>query len=120
MEWKATIEAKVDSLVVGMAKVESLVESMAKIKAMLVSKQHQELPPRECSMSLVSTIPISITQAHALKELASIFVLALATLSSTPLALKTIPITLPLDHDMGVGNSEGGGIEGDGLKEGRL
>ncbi len=35
VEWKATIEAKVDSLVARMAKVESLVESMAKIKAIL-------------------------------------------------------------------------------------
>jgi hypothetical protein len=71
-------------------------------------------------MSLVSTTPVSITQAPTLKELASIFVPTLATLSSTPLALNTIPITLPLDHDMGVGKSEGGGIEGDGLKEGRV
>jgi hypothetical protein len=38
VEWKATIEAKVDSLVVGMAKVESLVKFMAKIKAMLANR----------------------------------------------------------------------------------
>jgi hypothetical protein len=72
-------------------------------------------------MSHVSTTPISITtQAFVFKELDSIFVLALATLSSTPLALNTIPITLLLDHDMGVGNNEGGRIEGDGIKEGRI
>ncbi len=42
-EWKATIETKVDSLVVGMAKVKSPVESMVEIKAMLQSRQHQKL-----------------------------------------------------------------------------
>jgi hypothetical protein len=35
------------------------------------------------------------------------------------MALKTIPIK-PLDHDMGVDNSEGEGIEGDGIKERRV
>ncbi len=40
VKWKATIEAKVDPLVVEMAKVKSLVESMGEIKAMLQSKQH--------------------------------------------------------------------------------
>jgi hypothetical protein len=47
-------------------------------------------------------------------------VLAFDTFSSTPLALKTIPTTLLLDHDMGVGYFEGGRIEGDGIKEGRI
>jgi hypothetical protein len=99
VEWKATIKAKVDSLVVGMAKVESLVEFMAKIKAMLSSRQHQELPPRNGSMNLVLATPTSITQAPALKELSNIFVLALATLSSPPPpARQIVPLTLPLDH----------------------
>jgi hypothetical protein len=34
VEWKIGMEAKVDSLVVGMAKLEFVVGSMAKIKAM--------------------------------------------------------------------------------------
>jgi len=34
VEWKTTIEAKVDSLMDGMAKMESLKESMVDIKAM--------------------------------------------------------------------------------------
>jgi hypothetical protein len=41
VEWKATIEAKVNSLMVGMAKMDSLVEPMVEIKAMLASRQHQ-------------------------------------------------------------------------------
>jgi hypothetical protein len=56
----------------------------------------------------------------AFKELTNIFLLAFTNLFSTPLALKTIPTTLLLDHDMGVGSSEGGRIESDGIKEGRV
>jgi hypothetical protein len=38
VEWKATIDAKLDSLVVGMAKMEPMVDSINKIKAMLQQK----------------------------------------------------------------------------------
>jgi hypothetical protein len=70
-------------------------------------------------MSFISTTSACITQAHALKELASIFVPTLVTLFFTPLTLKTIPIR-PLDHDMGANSSEREGIESDGIKERRI
>jgi len=50
VEWKATIEAELVSLVAGMAKVEPMVDSINEIKAMLQQKQrskHQKLLPHE-------------------------------------------------------------------------
>ncbi|CAK9860951.1 unnamed protein product [Sphagnum jensenii] len=96
-ESKATIRAKVDTLMVGMAKVESMVDSLVEFKAMLQARQHskhQELSPKE----VVYDTPMSTTQAtqhdliaNVLKEMATIFVSFLATLSSTPSTLKLSP-----------------------------
>jgi hypothetical protein len=83
-EWKTTIEAKFNSLMAKMAKMESLMESMAEIRAILQNRHHQYLVPIRCSMIHVSTTPTCIIKAPIFKELDSIFVPALATLSSTP------------------------------------
>jgi hypothetical protein len=63
VDWKATIDNKVDNLVARMAKVDSMATFLAEIKAMLQARQpskHQvDLPPKE----LVYETPRSITQA---------------------------------------------------------
>ncbi len=38
--WKATIDSKVDNLVVGMAKVDSMAVALAEINAMFQARQH--------------------------------------------------------------------------------
>jgi hypothetical protein len=71
-----------------MAKVEFLVE----IKTMLQSNQHKELPPKECCMSPVLATLVGINYNVAFKELANIFMLAFATLSSTPWRSSSFPL----------------------------
>jgi hypothetical protein len=40
VDWKATIDNKVENLVVGMTKVDSMAASLVEIKAMLQARQH--------------------------------------------------------------------------------
>jgi hypothetical protein len=104
VEWKATIKAKLDSLVARMAKVEPMVDSISEIKAMFQQKQcfkHRKLLPHE---PMYTTTPPSTTQMHhppfepnILKEVAYTLVPPLAKFSSTPSCLKFIPT-----HDLGV------------------
>lgn len=53
-DWKATIDSKVDNLVVGMAKVDSMAICLVEIKAMFQARQHSTssrfAPPRSWCM----------------------------------------------------------------------
>lgn len=104
VEWKATIKAKLDSLVARMAKVEPMVDSINEIKVMLQQKQcskHWKLLPHKPKYT---TMLPSTTQMHnlpfepvVLKEVAYTLVPPLVEFSSTPSCLEFIPT-----HDLEV------------------
>jgi hypothetical protein len=91
-EWKASMEAKVNTLMVGMIKVDSMVESMVEITAMLQKKHghHKALtytnPPTTIKKGVVV-----VNDGNAFKEMATMLLPSLATLVPTPPSFK-------LDH----------------------
>jgi hypothetical protein len=108
-EWKASMEAKVDAIVVGMTKVDSMVESMAEIKVML-HKRHGHSKVDTCiNLSTTTnegTLVAMVRNGIFFKEMAITLVLSIATLAPTPPSLKvnhTKPTTLILE---GIGKEQ--------------
>jgi len=108
-EWKASMEAKVDAIVVGMTKVDSMVESMVEIKVMLHKRHGHSKVETYINLSATTnegTLVVMVRNGIFFKEMAITLVSSIATLVPTPPSLKvnhTKPITLILE---GIGKEQ--------------